>query len=106
MSRKVNATYTSDQVKNAFKVRRWAFREIACARSSQWTHFLFRGGHQVFENGSSQGSIKVDDLLNALTNYGSTKLTVDQAQELISQVIRAFFFSFRHSLWYGAFSIA
>ena len=42
---------------------------------------------QVFENGTSHGNIKVDDLLTALTSYGSTKLTVDQAQELISQVL-------------------
>lgn len=59
MSRKVNATYTSAQVKNAFK---------------------------VFENGQTPGSIKVEDLLNALTSYGSTKLSSDQAHELISQL--------------------
>ena len=59
MSRKVNASYTADQVKNAFK---------------------------VFEGTSPNGCIKVDALLQALTTYGSAKLTMDQAQELVSQL--------------------
>ena len=59
MSRKVNATYSSDQVKNAFK---------------------------VFEGTSPGGYIKSDALVRALTTYGADKLTQDQAQELVSQV--------------------
>lgn len=60
MSRKVNATYTSEQVKNAFKA--------------------FEG------NTSAPGYIKADKLLAALTTYGSDKISPEQAQELISQV--------------------
>jgi len=59
MSRKVNATYTSDQVKNAFK---------------------------IFEGGAPGGYIKIDDLVRSLTMYGTDKLTEDQAQELVSQL--------------------
>lgn len=59
MSRKVNATYTSDQVKNAFK---------------------------IFESGASGGYIKVDTLIKSLTTYGTEKLSEDQAQELVSQL--------------------
>lgn len=60
MSRKVNATYTSDQVKNAFK----AFEGIT----------------------TTPGFIKADRLLLALTTYGADKISPEQAQELISQV--------------------
>jgi len=59
MSRKVNASYTSEQVRNAFK---------------------------VFEGQAPTGHIKVHDLLHALTTYGSTKLSMEQAQELVSQL--------------------
>ncbi|RLN92521.1 hypothetical protein BBJ28_00011329 [Nothophytophthora sp. Chile5] len=61
MSRKVNATYTADQVKNAFKA--------------------FEG------NASAPGFIKADKLLVALTTYGADKISPEQAQELISQVL-------------------
>lgn len=59
MSRKVNATYTSDQVKGAFK---------------------------VFENVAQPGCIKADTLVKALLTYGVEKLTEDQAQDLVSQL--------------------
>lgn len=59
MSRKVNATYTSDQVKAAFK---------------------------VFENSSMPGTIKADTLVKALCTYGAEKLTEDQAKDLVSQL--------------------
>ncbi len=59
MSRKVNATYTSDQVKNAFK---------------------------IFEGGAPGGHIKADALIKSLTSYGTEKLTEEQAQELVSQL--------------------
>ena len=59
MSRKVSATYTADQVKNAFK---------------------------VFEGDAPQGHIKVDVLIRALTNDGSDKLTDEQAHDLVSQL--------------------
>jgi len=59
MSRKVNATYTSEQVKNAFK---------------------------IFETGAPGGHIKVDTLIKSLTTYGTEKLTDEQAQELVSQL--------------------
>ncbi|KAG6960020.1 hypothetical protein JG688_00009813 [Phytophthora aleatoria] len=60
MSRKVNATYTSEQVKTAFKA--------------------FEG------NASAPGFIKADKLLIALTTYGADRISPDQAQELISQL--------------------
>ena len=59
MSRKVNATYTSDQVKGAFK---------------------------VFEATSNPGYIKADALIKALCTYGTEKLSEDQAHELVSQL--------------------
>ena len=59
MSRKVNATYTSDQVKVAFKV--------------------FEAPHQP-------GFIKPDALVKALCTYGKEKLTEDQAEDLVSQL--------------------
>ena len=59
MSRKVSATYTADQVKNAFK---------------------------VFEGDAPSGHIKVDVLIRALTNDGTDKLTDEQASDLVSQL--------------------
>lgn len=59
MSRKVQATYTADEVKSAFK---------------------------VFEGTSPSGFIKIDDLERALTVYGADRLTSDQVAELIAQI--------------------
>mmetsp|Transcript_25575 Transcript_25575/g.42680 ORF Transcript_25575/g.42680 Transcript_25575/m.42680 type:complete len:151 (+) Transcript_25575:52-504(+) len=59
MSRKVNATYTSDQVKDSFK---------------------------LFEYHGSPGYIKAEALIKALCTYGSEKLSEDQAHELVSQL--------------------
>lgn len=59
MSRKVQATYTSEEVKNAFK---------------------------VFEGHAGPGMIKIDDLERALTIYGADRLTNEQVAELISQI--------------------
>lgn len=59
MSRKVNASYTSDQVKGAFK---------------------------VFEVPHNPGHIKADALIKALITYGTDKLTESQAQDLVSQL--------------------
>lgn len=59
MSRKVNATYTSDQVKTAFK---------------------------VFESTAQPGYIKADALIKALCTYGTEKLSEDQAHELVGQL--------------------
>jgi calmodulin len=59
MSRKVNATYTSDQVKSAFK---------------------------VFESTVQPGYIKAEALVKALCTYGTEKLSEDQAHELIGQL--------------------
>lgn len=59
MSRKVNATYTSDQVKSAFK---------------------------VFEGSAPSGYVKADTLIRAICTYGVEKLTEDQAADLISQL--------------------
>lgn len=59
MSRKVNASYTADEVKAAFK---------------------------VFEGNAPPGLIKVSTLQRALTTYGTDKLTAEQAAELLNQV--------------------
>lgn len=59
MSRKVNATYTADQVKTAFK---------------------------VFETAQQPGKIKAEALVRALCTYGVEKLTEEQAQDLVSQL--------------------
>ena len=59
MSRKVNASYTPEQVKSAFK---------------------------CFEGNAPPGHIKMSVLQKALTTYGSDKLTAEQAQELLKTV--------------------
>lgn len=59
MSRKVNATYTADQVKTAFG---------------------------VFEANNPSGFVKADALVKALVTYGKEKLTEEQAHDLVSQL--------------------
>ncbi len=59
MSRKVEASYTSDQVKNAFK---------------------------VFEMPGHPGMVKAENLVKALCTYGTEKLTELQAKDLVSQL--------------------
>jgi len=59
MSRKVNATYTSTQVKQAFK---------------------------VFEGSAPTGFVKADALIRALCTYGSEKLSLEQATDLVAQL--------------------
>jgi len=55
----VNATYTSDQVKNSFR---------------------------VFEGNCPSGYVKADVLVRSLCTYGSEKLTEEQAHDLVSQL--------------------
>lgn len=59
MSRKVEANYTSDQVKNAFK---------------------------IFEVPGHPGMVKADALVKALCTYGTEKLSEAQAKDLVSQL--------------------
>jgi len=59
MSRKVTATYTAEQVKNAFK---------------------------VFEGAAPAGYINVESLIRALTKDGTEKLSEEQAHDLVSQL--------------------
>eukprot|EP01041_Mallomonas_annulata_P000569 gene569-1098_t len=59
MSRKVNATYTADQVKNAFR---------------------------VFEGTAPNGYVKADTLIRSLCTYGVEKLSEEQAHDLVSQL--------------------
>ena len=59
MSRKVNATYTADQVKNSFR---------------------------VFESACPPGYVRADVLVRSLCTYGSEKLTEEQAHDLVSQL--------------------
>ena len=62
MSRRVDATYSSTQVKDAFKL------------------FTSTGSH------AQTGHISTEALLRALTTYGTDKLTKEQAEELIKQL--------------------
>jgi len=59
MSRKVNANYTPEQVRQSFK---------------------------VFEGTCPAGFVKAEALMKALSNYGSEHLTEDQARDLVSQL--------------------
>ena len=59
MSRKVNTSYTPAQVKGAFK---------------------------VFERDCPSGFVSMAALEQALTTYGSEKLSLNDAQELLSQI--------------------
>ena len=59
MSRKVNASYSAEEVKAAFR---------------------------VFEGSAPPGYIQVATLQRALATYGADKLTVEQAAELLKQV--------------------
>lgn len=59
MSRKVEASYSADQVKNAFK---------------------------IFEVPGHPGMIKAENLVKALCTYGAEKLTEAQAKDLVSQL--------------------
>lgn len=59
MSRKVQATYTAEEVKAAFK---------------------------VFEGSSPAGFIKVEALERALAVYGADRLTQEQVADLINQI--------------------
>jgi len=59
MSRKVAATYTAEEVKQAFK---------------------------VFEGSAPSGLIRLDDLERALTVYGADRLTQEQVADLLAQI--------------------
>ena len=59
MSRKVNSTYSSDQVKKAFK---------------------------IFEGINPPGHVRADALIRALCTYGKEVLSEEQAAELIHQM--------------------
>ena len=59
MSRKVNANYTSEEVKSAFK---------------------------AFEMDGSSGYVTIDSLRKALMSYGTEKLSLQQANDLLSQL--------------------
>ncbi len=59
MSRKVNANYTADQVKTAFR---------------------------VFEIPGLPGMVKAESLVKALITYGAEKLNESQAKDLVSQL--------------------
>mmetsp|Transcript_26397 Transcript_26397/g.26648 ORF Transcript_26397/g.26648 Transcript_26397/m.26648 type:complete len:152 (+) Transcript_26397:274-729(+) len=59
MSKKVNAAYTSGEVKSAFK---------------------------VFEGSAPAGYVRAETLVRNLCTYGSEKLTEDQAYELVMQL--------------------
>lgn len=64
MSKRVSSNYTPQQVINAFK----AFQTP----------------------GAPTGMIHINDVIKALTEYGSTKLTIQQAKDLVSQVTTLF----------------
>lgn len=59
MSRKVEANYSAEQVKSAFR---------------------------EFEGVNPPGFIRLDALVRALSSYGIDKLNEDQASELVNQI--------------------
>lgn len=59
MSRKVNANYSSEQVRQSFK---------------------------VFEGTCPPGYVKAEALMKALSQYGTEHLSEDQARDLVSQL--------------------
>eukprot|EP01138_Halocafeteria_seosinensis_P013509 gb/GECG01013797.1/.p1 GENE.gb/GECG01013797.1/~~gb/GECG01013797.1/.p1 ORF type:complete len:134 (+),score=28.54 gb/GECG01013797.1/:1-402(+) len=59
MSRKIQADYTAEDVKNAFK---------------------------VFEGAAPPGMIVAEDLVAALTSYGDEKLSQEEARDLVNQL--------------------
>jgi len=59
MSKKVNASYSADEVKSAFK---------------------------MFEGTSPSGYVRTDNLVRSLCTFGVERLTEDQAQELVAQL--------------------
>merc|ERR1711918_322528 len=59
MSRKVNADYTTEEVRKAFK---------------------------VFSGNAPDGQIRVKDLERALQVYGKEKLTPEEAKNLVAQI--------------------
>ena len=62
MSRKVQPTYTPEEVKAAFKV------------------------FETPNAGMPSGHVKTSALERALTTYGTEKLSLEEAQDLLSQV--------------------
>lgn len=62
MSRKVNASYTPEQVKHAFKT------------------------FENEEDGGSTGHVSVKALEKALVHYSTEKISTEQAQELLGQL--------------------
>ena len=62
MSRKVQPTYTPEEVQAAFKV------------------------FETANSGLPQGHVKTSALERALTTYGTDKLSLEEAQDLLSQV--------------------
>jgi calmodulin len=59
MSRKIQADYTAEDVKNSFK---------------------------VFEGTAPRGMIVAEDLVAALSSYGDEKLSQEEARDLVNQV--------------------
>lgn len=99
MSQKVKTNYTSREVKYAFRV----FKSIAVPSQIE-TNSTMRSTHsndttcnenKVLDSKAfnekvlkplPSGQIHMDKLITALTTYGSKKLSVDEAHELLNQL--------------------
>ena len=46
----------------------------------------------MFEGNAPAGHIRINSVIKALTTYGSEHLTMEQAHDLVSQVLSLFFF--------------
>lgn len=83
MSRKVQPSYTPEEVKSAFKVCTLLRLLILQLRTE-------RRSIQVFESATGEqhqpGYVSISALEKALTTYGTEKLSSEEAQELLSQV--------------------
>ncbi|KAA0162517.1 hypothetical protein FNF28_04691 [Cafeteria roenbergensis] len=53
---------------------------------ADYTPSQVNAAFRVFEGSAPPGHIKQSDLIKALTTYGSTRLTDEQAKELVSQL--------------------
>lgn len=60
--------------------------DTLCSTVGVFGTFFYVPRLQIFENPKTPGLIHVDDLTRALTTYGSNKLSLEQAQELVSQL--------------------
>jgi len=95
MSRKVQPTYTPEEVKAAFKVFEAPNSglqvgpcPLSPADSASSPQPPPSGAHGCVVAHTQPGHVKTTAIERALTTYGTEKLTLEEAQDLLSQVRR------------------